>query len=110
MPAVEIIPSFDSLTGDLDKDEDGELSRAEFSASPFGEHFGWADADKDDNIDAAEWKFIKDGMSSRDYGLIAIDFDPDGEERAQEAWRYKRSLPSIPTPIRFFAISVNSRS
>jgi len=62
------------------------------------EHFGWADANRDDFIDAAEWTFISDGMSSKDYGLVAYGVG-DGSKGPSELWRHKRGLPSISTPL-----------
>jgi len=61
-----------------------------------GQHFGWADANRDEFIDAAEWKFICDGMSSKDYGLVAFQLGP---KEAKELWRAKRGLPSIASPL-----------
>ena len=90
------MPDFAALRASLDKDEDGMLSKAETAGAPIGEHFGWADADKDGLIDAEEWDFILEGMNSRDFGLVAIDLSDDG---AEEVWRYKKGLPSIATPL-----------
>ncbi len=90
------MPDFASLTDSLDKNEDGLLSEAEMVGSPIGEHFGWADADKDNQIDAKEWDFISKGMGTRDFGLVAIDLTEDGPK---EVWRYKKGLPSIATPL-----------
>jgi len=92
------MPSFESLSV-ADKDQDGKLARAELSGSDVAymeEHFGWADANRDDFIDAAEWNFIADGMSSRDYGLVALQITA---KEAKELWRHKRGLPAIATPL-----------
>lgn len=89
------MPTFEVLSADTDKDEDGKLARAELAGSEMADHFGWADANRDDFIDAAEWKFIADGMSSKDYGLVAFQLG----KQAQELWRHKRSLPAIATPL-----------
>lgn len=94
--AEQPMPDFASMRESLDKDEDGKLSKAEMVGSDFGEHFGWADADKDDQIDAEEWDFISKGMATRDFGLVAIDLTEDGPK---EVWRYKKGLPSIATPL-----------
>lgn len=90
------MPSFESLAGESDQDKDGRLAKAELAGTDMGGHFGWADADKDDFITAAEWKFIADGMSSKDYGLVAFQL---GTKGAKELWRAKRGLPAIATPL-----------
>jgi outer membrane protein assembly factor BamB len=95
--AEQPLPEFAALL-DMDKDQDGRLARSELSGSPLGEHFGWADADKDDFITSEEWTFVHDGMSSKDYGLVAFRL-AGGREPPSELWRHKRGLPSIATPL-----------
>jgi outer membrane protein assembly factor BamB len=90
------LPSFETLSADTDKDQDGKLTKAELAGSEIADHFGWADANFDEHIDAAEWKFIADGMSSKDYGLVAFQL---GQKEAKELWRHKRGLPAIATPL-----------
>jgi len=90
------MPPFETLTSSNDKDTDGKLTKVELAGSPMADHFGWADANKDDFIDAAEWKFISDGMSTKDYGLVAFRI---GAKEPSEVWRAKRGLPSIATPL-----------
>lgn len=90
------MPSFEALSADMDKDADKRLARAELDGTDWGAHFGWADANNDDFIDPAEWKFIADGMSSKDYGLVAFHVSA---KEATEVWRAKRGLPSIATPL-----------
>jgi outer membrane protein assembly factor BamB len=90
------LPSFESLTAQSDKDQDAKLARAELAGTEMADHFGWADANRDDFIDAGEWKFVSDGMSSRDYGLVAFQL---GAEKPKELWRAKRGLPAIATPL-----------
>ena len=90
------LPSFESLCADKDANKDGKLARAEMAGSDLAEHFGWADANSDDVIDAAEWKFIADGWSNKDFGLVAFTL---GAKVPEEKWRAKRGLPYIPTPL-----------
>ncbi|MEE8466938.1 MAG: PQQ-binding-like beta-propeller repeat protein, partial [Planctomycetota bacterium] len=56
--AEQPMPDFATLSATNDKNEDGMLSKAEMVDTPMGEHFGWADADKDGMIDAREWDFV----------------------------------------------------
>jgi outer membrane protein assembly factor BamB len=90
------MPAFETLTSASDANKDGKLTKVELAGSEMAQHFGWADANRDDFIDAAEWKFISDGMSSKDYGLVAFRV---GAAEASEVWRHKRGLPSIATPL-----------
>jgi len=90
------MPSFEVLTKDGDKDKDGKLTKVELAGSEMADHFGWADANRDDFIDAGEWAFIADGMSSKDYGVVAFQL---AAKEPQELWRAKRGLPSIATPL-----------
>jgi outer membrane protein assembly factor BamB len=93
------MPSFESMASESDKDKDGKLAKAELAGSDMGPHFGWADANKDDFIDAREWKFICDGMSSQDYGLVALQLGGKEAKEAKELWRAKRGLPAIASPL-----------
>jgi outer membrane protein assembly factor BamB len=103
--AEQPLPKFDSLIDGMDANEDGMLSAEELGESPLGEHFGWADADKDELITVDEWAFVRAGMSNSDYGLVAIDLEKGAEGIAPvEAWRYKRALPSISTPLLYDGI------
>lgn len=90
------LPGFEDLAKAMDQNKDGLLSKAEVQGE-LGEHFGWADGNQDEQIDAAEWKFVNDGMSSKDFGLVALDLKADGP--ATERWRFKKSLPSIASPL-----------
>ena len=86
------MPTFAAMSASHDKDEDGKITRAELAGSGFDDHFGWVDTNRDDHIDDAEWTFMADGMSSKDYGLVAFQL---GAKEAKEVWRQKRGLPAI---------------
>lgn len=90
------LPTFEALSADADKDKDQKLTKSELVGTGFDEHFGWADANRDDVIEAAEWNFIAEGMSSKDFGLVAFELGP---EEPRELWRHKRGLPGIATPL-----------
>lgn len=94
--AVEPLPAFELLTQSHDADADGKLSPSELPGSMIAEHFGWADASKDGLIEAAEWDFVRDGMSSKKFGLVAFGL---GDGRPSELWRCKRGLPAVATPL-----------
>jgi len=92
------LPTFDALCAESDQDKDGKVTRAELGESDFAAHMGWIDVNRDDTFDAAEWEFARVGFASKDYGLVAYTFAPDGAG-IKEVWRHRRSLPSIATPL-----------
>ena len=95
------LPVFDMNLEKYDKDKDGRLSRQEFLADKeMSEHFGWADADADDFITAAEWNTIRN-LGIGEFGAIAIR--PAGASGKLDSgavvWRFKKNLPYIPAPL-----------
>jgi len=89
-------PTFAALCADADKDKDGKLVKGELVSIGWADHFGWLDANHDAFVDAPEWTVIADGMSSKDYGLVAFSV---GAKEAKEIWRHKRGLPGIASPL-----------
>lgn len=95
------LPTFSAILEKYDKDKDRRLSHQEFIADKsMGEHFGWADADADNFITAAEWDTIRN-LGVGEYGAIAIR---PGEgvgklDTATVLWRFKKNLPYIPAPL-----------
>lgn len=95
------MPGFDSYLVKYDKDKDRRLSVREFAADKeMAEHFGWADADADDFITAAEWDIIRN-LGIGEYGAIAVrPGDARGKLDAEAVlWRFKKNLPYIPAPL-----------
>lgn len=95
------LPVFDTNLEKYDKDKDGRLSRQEFLADKeMSEHFGWADADADGFIIAAEWNTIRN-LGIGEFGAIAIR--PGGAtgklDPSAVLWRFKKNLPYIPAPL-----------
>ena len=95
------MPAFDSYLAKYDKDNDRRLSVQEFAADKeMAEHFGWADADADKFVTAAEWNVIRN-LGIGEFGAIAVR---PGDVRGQLAgnavlWRFKKNLPYIPAPL-----------
>lgn len=95
------MPVFETYLEKYDKDKDGRLSLQEFIVDKeMGEHFGWADADTDNVITAAEWNTIRN-LGIGEFGAIAIrpgktvgKLDPTAV-----LWRFKKNLPYIPAPL-----------
>ncbi|MDQ3418490.1 MAG: PQQ-like beta-propeller repeat protein [Acidobacteriota bacterium] len=95
------MPGFDSYLVKYDKDKDRRLSVQEFAADKeMAEHFGWADADTDNFITAAEWDIIRN-LGIGEFGAIAVrPGDARGKLDATAVlWRFKKNLPYIPAPL-----------
>jgi len=92
------MPTFEALSAERDRDKDGKLTKIELAGSGLDQHFGWVDANLDALIDAGEWSLVSDGMSSKDFGLVAFRV-ADGGKGVSELWRHKRGLPYIATPL-----------
>ncbi len=96
-----MLPSFDAMLAQYDKDHDGRLSREEFRGDKdFGEHFGWIDENGDGFVTRAEWTKASN-MGQGEYGAVAIRPDK-AQGRLQPAavqWRFKKNLPFIPAPL-----------
>ena len=101
------MPTFEAMSADHDEDKDGKLTKAELAGSGFDDHFGWVDTNRDDHLEVAEWNFMADGMSSKDYGLVAFQL---GAKEAKELWRHKRGLPAIATPLLLDGVLYLARS
>lgn len=96
-----MMPTFESVLAQYDKDHDGRLSHNEFKDDKdMGEHFGWIDDNSDGFITRAEWNKAR-SLGQGEYGAIAIR--PDGSQGRLEAsairWRFKKNLPYIPAPL-----------
>jgi outer membrane protein assembly factor BamB len=95
------LPGFDSYLEKLDTNKDRRLSAREFSADKeMAEHFGWADADADKFVTAAEWNVIRN-LGVGEFGAIAVrPGDARGQLPANAVlWRFKKNLPYIPAPL-----------
>jgi hypothetical protein len=93
------MPAFESLVKELDKDQNGTLSREE--AGPrFGGFFDSQDADQNGQISRAEWdtmvKFMKEGKN------VAFALKPGGSgdvTTSHVLWKQTKGLPYIPSAI-----------
>jgi outer membrane protein assembly factor BamB len=79
-----------------DADKDGRLSPAEISKAIHG--FGDYDLNKDGFIDREEWEaYIR--LRSATNNLVAIQPQGRGDLSGKVLWRYRKSLPNIPSPV-----------
>jgi outer membrane protein assembly factor BamB len=96
-----MIPTFDAVLAQYDKDHDGRLSHEEFKGDKdLGEHFGWIDTNSDGFITREEWNKAR-SLGEGEFGAVAIR--PEKAQGRLEAstvsWRFKKNLPYIPAPL-----------
>lgn len=87
-------PSWESMTA-LDKDSDGKLDPKELSQKYAVANFGIADPNRDGYITEGEWNLFRN-RGVGDFGITSIK----ASDRSI-AWRYKRGLPYVPSPVAY---------
>lgn len=93
------LPTFDSVLAEHDHDNDGRLSRAEFSKTDLAAHFGRIDNDSDGFIERKEWDAVR-AYSVGENGVIAVRLGDLGQLPASAVrWRFKRGVPYVPAPL-----------
>jgi outer membrane protein assembly factor BamB len=98
-----VMPAFDAVLRQYDKDHDGRLSHDEFKGdADLGEHFGWIDANSDGFVTAEEWNVAR-ALGVGEFGAIAIQpKDAHGQlDLAAVRWRVRKNLPYIPAPLQY---------
>ncbi len=82
-----------------DGDKDGKISREEMPRSRASRWFGFVDLDSDKLLDAAEWQYMRDALSSMN-GMLAIKLGGEGDmTEKNHVWSYRRSVPQLPSPL-----------
>jgi outer membrane protein assembly factor BamB len=95
------MPAFDGLLKDLDKDQDGSLSRSE-AEKAFEGFFDNQDANKDGKLTRDEWdtmlKFVSEGKSS----AFALRAGGAGDvTNSHLLWTQTKGLPHVPSGIAY---------
>jgi outer membrane protein assembly factor BamB len=95
------LPTFDATLEKYDTNKDRRLAHAEFIVDKeMGEHFGWIDADADDQVTDTEWNTARN-LGAGEYGAIAIR--PEGARGKLNPtavlWRFQKNLPYVPAPL-----------
>ncbi|MBN8729508.1 MAG: PQQ-binding-like beta-propeller repeat protein [Acidobacteria bacterium] len=106
-----MLPSFESTVAQYDQDKDGRLSVQEFAKDKdLGEHFGWVDTNKDNQIEAAEWNLARSyGMG--EHGAMAIPLNGRGRvESTAFRWRFRRNVPYVPSPVLYQGVFYMAKS
>jgi len=93
-------PPFETLLNGMDKDKDGQLSRAEMAGSPMANFFDNNDFDGDGQIEREEWdQLIKFTAAGKN---IAMAVKPGGKGNITEThvvWTQNKNLPYVPSPV-----------
>jgi outer membrane protein assembly factor BamB len=97
-------PTWVETVRELDADKDGKLSPTELSKRYNIGSFGIVDTDRDGYIVEEEWnRFRNRGVG--EFGFTAISL-----EDKNVLWRYKRSLPYVPSPVLYQDVLYSVRS
>ncbi|MEX2261291.1 MAG: PQQ-binding-like beta-propeller repeat protein [Bryobacteraceae bacterium] len=94
------VPGYAELLSRYDADKDGQLSPPEVKAyGLLAGGFAQIDIDGDGYVSRKEWEFRIDVFQIKNL-LVAIRPDGRGNvSTAGVAWKYRRSLPNVPSPI-----------
>src|SRR5262245_5794080 len=92
------MPAFDAMLKDLDKDNDGALSREE-AEKAFQGFFDNQDANKDGKITRDEWETILKFMSEGKNSAFALKSGGTGDATSQVLWKKTKGLPYIASAI-----------
>jgi len=90
------VDPWDVALAKYDADKDGRLSPQEISKVIHG--FGDYDLNKDGFLDRAEWEaYIR--LRGATNNLVAIRPEGKGDLTSKVLWRYRKSLPNVPSPV-----------
>jgi outer membrane protein assembly factor BamB len=92
------IPAYDSLLKDLDKDQDGALSRVEAEAA-FEGFFDNQDVNKDGKITRQEWDAVIKLYSEGQNSAFALKSGASSAARPHLLWKKVKGLPYIASGI-----------
>jgi outer membrane protein assembly factor BamB len=94
------MPTFDQLLKQLDKDQDGALSRDEVKNSQFADFFDAYDTNKDGKITRDEWDSLIKFMSEGHSAALALKAGGEGDVTSPHVlWKKTKGLPHISSGI-----------
>ncbi len=93
------IDSFETMLSRFDSDKNGVLSGEELSTYFKGKNGIYDyDLNKDGSLDREEWEaYIR--LRSASNNLVAIKAGGKGDITGNVLWRYRKSLPNVPSPL-----------
>ncbi|MFN0102292.1 MAG: PQQ-binding-like beta-propeller repeat protein [Bryobacteraceae bacterium] len=98
-----LFPTWEETLRALDSDGDGRLVVEELSKRYDAGSFGIADPDRDGHITGPEWNIFRN-RGAGEFGITSLRL-----EDKSVAWRYKRGLPYVPSPILYQGIIYSVR-
>ncbi len=97
---VRVMPLFDALLTQGDRDADEKLSRDEAPSGPASRHFDYIDANKDGSIDRVEWETLVEIFESSQNAILAVRPGGTGDVTGTHLeWSFDRGLPYVPSPL-----------
>lgn len=88
-----VFPTWEDTLSALDSNKDGRLVVEELVKRYEAESFGLADPDRDGYITGTEWNMLRT-RGVGEFGITSINL-----RDKSVAWRHKRGLPYVPSPI-----------
>jgi outer membrane protein assembly factor BamB len=92
------MPTFEEFAEIHDEDKDGQIAQKEIPKGPIRERFTQMDLDKNGFATHEEWELMRDMFAKAENALLAFPPGMKGEV-AQPAWKSKRSLPYVSSPL-----------
>ena len=98
MPSARLVlPSFQTVIADYDKDKDGHLSKTEIPQTWLPGNWEMQDLDKDGVFNKREWFYYSSRRVSSN-ATMAIRLGGRGDVTGTHVlWKYQKSLPDVPS-------------
>ncbi len=93
------VPPFEEALSTLDTDKDGRVAKAEATDRLLKNFFEAFDSDRNDFLDAREWKLYQ-AMMAAENGLLAIRLGGSGDMTLENiVWKYQKPVPQVPSTL-----------
>ncbi len=98
------VPPFAQALSEYDADANKQVSRDELPEGRFRKLVGFSDANKDGELNEAEWRIYAAAHASEN-GLRAIRLGGRGDTTERSlAWKHQRGIPQLPSPLLYEGI------
>ena len=95
------VPTVEEVFAERDVNQDARLSAEELPDDRTRARMAVMDLDKNDLVDAEEWKYYREAMVSEN-GLLAIRLGGRGDMTATNIrWHFHKSIPQLPSPLAY---------
>jgi len=93
------VPPFEDALAALDTNKDGRVAKSEATDRMLKSSFEVFDSDRDNFLDAREWKLYQSMMAAEN-GLLAIRVGGGGDMTQQSIlWKYQKPVPQVPSTL-----------